>query len=200
MERLLNVKWLSVAVLALLAANANAAFVIEDGNGVINWSNVCGVLIVYSQDATQGNPSPSIQMDVPAGDWNSVVGAWNPSGGFGYPPGLDWSSYTQLDVDLKFSAPAIAFRWNNNDGSWSPLGSGNWVQISPLNANWNHYSIDITGLQRSNVAALWLYTASPAAPFTLLMDNLQLGSEVPEPATMALLALGGAGLLLRRKR
>jgi len=88
------------------------------------------------------------------------------------------------------------------DGKLQILAGGNIVDTlfsATTPAGWNHFDETFAGLAGTpNVQFFLSNTGDPE----VLLDNVSLDapSVVPEPASLALLALGGAGLLLRRRR
>ena len=84
------------------------------------------------------------------------------------------------------------------DGAWSTWtftaagGPGDKCYID------NGTASNVTGYATGKITDVWFWSGKDAAPFADgLFDNITF--DVPEPATMSLLALGGLAMLRRRK-
>ena len=104
------------------------------------------------------------------------------------------SNSTEYPIDLQTSTDGVTF------GSFGLLGD-----ISTDDA-FETGTIDLSGLgalATGETMYFRLFIRGDAVQFpdarSLLVDNIQV-SVVPEPATMALLGIGGLGVLIRRKK
>jgi hypothetical protein len=137
----------------------------------------------------------------PGTEWMIAQEGLNPQGGFfslnftKTTPGFRTETRNAREIWLICDAlqhPGDA----NNDGGVNvgDLGilAANWQQVTILGKSWDQG--DFTGDDIVNVgdlgvlAANWGWTGSPAGP------------KAPEPASLALLALGGLAMLRRRRR
>lgn len=70
--------------------------------------------------------------------------------------------------------------------------------------NWTHYTIDLSAAKFQNLTTATtfrVYVYSPASGSTVEFDNVSLnGTIAPEPATLALMGLGGLALVRRRRK
>jgi hypothetical protein len=102
---------------------------------------------------------------------------------------------------------------NLNFGTWTPAAALNMDRIvgtdvvangAAMNgnaaANRQLRSATIAGLEWANDTDLYLrWTRQANSSTALVMDDLSFTAAVPEPASVALLGLGGLGLLARRR-
>lgn len=84
----------------------------------------------------------------------------------------------------------------------SPLAtqpnSGTIIGTTPLGAGWNHTTASYVLAQQPAFEEFWIQNFGPAS---IYVDQLVIDTKcVPEPASLATLALGGIGLALRRRR
>lgn len=89
-----------------------------------------------------------------------------------------------------------------NDVVISPLAqdpnTGATVGTIPLGAGWNHTTLSFVLAQQPAFEEFWVQNFTND---NLYLDQVVIDTKcVPEPASLAVLALGGFGLLLRRKR
>jgi len=146
------------------------------------------------------------------GDGAMKISQWGPSS----------NDFCWLGVDDKSMAAKVAGKtkllvkmtvldptgWNWSDGLVSMQGDGlSWTQTTvskyPIKAGTQVVEFDISGITSkiSNTNPSWFQmylgvNGDPAVSKTLYVENIE---AVPEPATMAALALG-AGVLIRRRK
>jgi len=97
------------------------------------------------------------------------------------------------------------YRFEDLAGELSVLLDGTELLVPPLAAedtDWHHWEslVDDESLMGLEDADLTVGLDSATVEAVALVDDLGLNPAVPEPATLALLALGGAGLLARRRK
>jgi len=111
--------------------------------------------------------------------------------------------YSAFGMDvMHLDAPGdVAFKMEYTGGSGSPLQVN--ISSAPTAGNLDGSLprptpkfFGIIGTE----GELFTKAALEGGATTVYFDNVILGQYVPEPATMALLALGGVGMLVRRRR
>jgi hypothetical protein len=121
-------------------------------------------------------------------DITRLANEWTPPG----EPNAYWNG-----IDMRIQGDGVSLEDLDNDNSWwSPANGDN-----PITAAWNYAAVrDMFGPNPGWVQFIFAVNAqhylNPVGHFYL--DNARL-TGVPEPATIALLGLGGLALL-RKKR
>ena len=197
--------YLAVTVGAGCATSvADGALVVLDLSGIdvkssknIDIGNDGYVDVVYSSHAGDGTGIyyGSFQ-DNP---WDATVGVGN--------SGTTYQNDDNASMDLEFSSNTMV-RWSNGPGvneTGAVVGGDNWISFkdSQNRIGWLNYSLESLGKNNSGTAGFGLKYFVYEDEYSLPSDAPTLSSAVtavPEPSSIALLALGSAGLLARRQR
>jgi hypothetical protein len=154
------------------------------------------------------------------GTSNSLAAALAADDYFGFTvqiPNTHWLDLVSLAFDVQQNNPQAA---NVTDvwvfGDQEAFAAGNellWIrkgQTVPLGAGWTNHSIDLSleslyqDLTNENVQFRFYISVNNSSGSRYVeFDNIVLNGSltlIPEPATLGLMALGGAGLLLLRRR
>lgn len=182
-------------------ANSLASSDAEANSTASDLSSGGGVPLAF--DGVNGQPAPSIGLTM--GDINDGTLLDDDYYEFTITPGaLTSIDYTSFDIDInKISggADVQARLYSDIDGFGSEIGN---AIVSVQNA-WNTYNIDLSGLATQTSATtfrLYLRTTGTFGPNQIKLDNINVTGDVlvvPEPGSLALLALGGL-LIARRRR
>ena len=98
-------------------------------------------------------------------------------------------------IDMTVGGIAVMDTWTNG------TAGSEWIDW-----DWNVFSsvIDGNGIEWWPFVELrgssWLYSADAPGPWDWMLSDAVTLEVVPEPATLSMLALGGIGLVLRRRR
>ena len=143
-----------------------------------------------------------------AGSWGMAVAHWN---------GTGTGNFYQDNIAVSENTDYVYTMWAKRDGSaWVGTynmtvewyGGANLLGESTLDitagitdTEWNQFSLDATSMAGSDNACVMIEFVDVGTDWTNGCGKFDDASfaEVPEPATMALLGLGGLALL-RRKR
>ena len=162
--------------------------------------------LLYTTGATPGNNNPLTAGWLQSTISGTPVIGTNFTGLAGDMQGPKGSGTMLLDNWAAGQAGSfIIVGWSANLGtSWSTVSNelnGAWANIGGYSAA-NNYFFGVSTIGNGTLTGspspaynLWSGTGAPGGAFTL-----NLVGPVPEPSTMALAALGGASLLLFRRR
>jgi len=126
-------------------------------------------------------------------------------------PGLDGTTFSSMQMDVRVD-PSSALDAFGNNGYFQLVirNTGNYDYNAQFNDNlrsadgWRHISVSpLTGTVNDIRGVTWQLYGGPSqninGPVTLWIDNVSF-TQVPEPSSLALAALGALGLLLWRHR
>lgn len=196
---------LAAAVAAMMPAISNAAvlwdFDTETGVSVA-FSSGQGITAeshdLVSSPKTQGTSAARVQIDKNPGSMPSVS----------YRVARTWEDLTDatisFDVYVEPNDMVLFIDINMFDGNWQQ----EWKPAAPTAGQWNTITLTENvgtsyrdgSFNPSSVDQVWFgfrMTANAQSAGTIYFDNFVL---VPEPVTLAMLAIGAAGMLRRRRR
>ena len=196
----------ALAGLAIATGSANAATTLT-GLGATNapvpsdhGSNAVGTPNVTLDWSTGGNWDQYANWDGRGDSYqlqSSSVGSpgrivFTPDAGFA-------ATITSFDLDEWAGGGATTVDWSISGGTSGTLASGTWDDFSIANGGRSTVTPNVTG---ANGEALTLSLGQSGGNGEYLaLDNLAFDQvTIPEPSSVALLGLGGLGVLLRRRR
>jgi len=212
----MKMKLLTALAVLAMAAVASANIMVPNGDfeaGAANWSSFDDGTTVVSYEATGGvNNSGYGLLDCSSGTWGA--GFVSPED-FSYPGndgvplsffGVSAGDDITVSMDMKtFSGTSLGGLKIESWGNGAMISNfGGDKPASGKSAEWATYTWDVTlpaGTDALKLVPLVTWNYAPNAVGTNLdavigFDNV---SVVPEPATMGLFALCGAGLLFVRR-
>ena len=210
----LGVTWIALAATQADAALINPGF--ETGD-VTGWQSYIDDFAVVSDGASEGSHYLTALVD-----WQFLPGVpgiggsagWHWQAGahqiFSVPA---WATWMSVDIRAEGADPAhcgVGLTHATADGLGIDIDFGATVHLEdtpsvPAPNGFRRYMIDISGAAGMDNVGISVWAAGSAPPTSeppegsieFSVDNIQI---LPEPATLALVGLGGAGMLARRRR
>lgn len=210
-----------VAVLAM-GATAQAEFILDNVDSTADWvrQHSCPETIVYSADTVDGGGSIQWVKSGLGFDIRSGVLKWEITGApldlsafgptdrlaftFKLPADLDPELFVGIGADMGvnlLTSPDYNFsRWTV-DAADIDMVFGEWV-VAYAELGDGVPVPGGTGIEWDAVEMLTFHVISTYEGEIewIRLDKIAIVGPIPEPATMGLLALGGLGLLIRRRR
>lgn len=217
----------TIAATALTAMSVQAQIILENYNELTQGANLSawsGSVANYSVTAQPVGPDGSLAAEILAdypGSYNGYAAYQWQSGSVTGATGSSAANYV-VSFDLDVVGPAVlndlqltTQAANSWSGPFTTTGSGS-IPLSPT-LGWQHVSIGLNAApwagnsfdpQGDNIWQLqfqvngWqLAGGGPATGEEVVMDNLEVDQvTVPEPASLALVGLGAAALLIVRRK
>lgn len=156
-----------------------------------NWGNIPGVEVKTLSGDGVAPLSGDASFQMETGSSTADVALSYTMGQIGTDVGLGWYHFGgQIKGDVSVADIGIDIFSPDWGSFW--WGGGTALTTS---ADWTYFGFDF---EVTDPTANYNIRIKTQAGSDFLIDDVQLVTEVPEPATMALLALGG--LVIRRKR
>jgi hypothetical protein len=114
-------------------------------------------------------------------------------------------NYTSISFKIDAQTAAANDEWYVSTDLTGELGSDEIITSVDGNGEWTLAQLDLSGVSALQGVDEVIFTVGfrdvATSVDSVRIDKIQVeGTVVPEPATMSLLAIGGLGALLRRKR
>lgn len=207
-----HLRTLSLAAICLLSFGAHATAITGLGAPSSNAALTGGTVIDF-EAATAGDYSALTignvtfkGVDDSFRITSDYVGSYNNTGRLDLDNGPYDSTMTySFRFDFASTVNAFAFNWGAADNVWllsAYDSSNNLLDSLALTATHGSNAGDYFGLTAANIAYATLINQSGDAGDWVMIDNFthSAAAQVPEPASLALLGLGLAGLAASRKR
>lgn len=183
----------------LTNAGFETAPMVDDGSGVGKWAPFGGAGIglptlseIQSLDPRSGNNHLTLQLDnIP----NSFAGVFQDVGGLSAGESVTWSGWTK-DNGQDQGGAEIRIEWRDSVGNTEISRTGNLVPtLTPgVYTQWSLTDVVPVGADTARVVyAIQSFGAGPNQ-----LHYVDDTSVIPEPASLALLGLGGLAMLRRR--
>ena len=208
----LGVTWIALAATPAGAALINPGFETGDATG---WQSYIDHCAVVGDGASEGMYYLTALVD-----WQFLPGVPGIGAGWHWQAGAhqtfsvpDWATWMCVDIRAEGADPAhcgVGLTHATADGLGIDIDFGATVNLErtpsvPAPNGFRRYMIDISGAAGLDNVGISVHATGSAPPTSeppegfieFSVDNIQI---LPEPATLALVGLGGVGMLARRRR